>query len=130
VPQRLARLRAARQNEGGFTLIELLIVIVILGVLAGVVVFSVRFINDRGEKSACKTDIKTVQVAAEAYYAKNNHYPQAADSAANLAALKADGELQDVPTSDKYDITYTNGADNTKAPTITGALDGGGSCLA
>ena len=43
----LQRLRAARKNESGFTLIELLIVIVILGVLAGIVVFAVGAFNDR-----------------------------------------------------------------------------------
>ena len=33
--------RQVRKDEGGFTLIELLIVIVVLGVLAGIVVFGV-----------------------------------------------------------------------------------------
>ena len=42
-------------NEGGFTLIELLLVIIILGILAAVVVFSVRGVSDRGQSSACKT---------------------------------------------------------------------------
>ena len=34
-------LRNLRKDEGGFTLIELLIVIVVLGILAGIVVFGV-----------------------------------------------------------------------------------------
>jgi len=59
-----------RKKEDGFTLIELLIVIVILGVLAGVVVFAVSGISDRGAVAACKAEKKTVQVAVEAYYAK------------------------------------------------------------
>ncbi|MFC7482885.1 type II secretion system protein [Luedemannella flava] len=53
----------------GFTLIELLIVIVILGVLAGAVVFAVKGIKDRGTAAACTSDKKVVEVAAEAYYA-------------------------------------------------------------
>ena len=48
------------REEAGFTLIELLIVIVILGILAGVVVFSVGGITDRGNVAACKTDLSTV----------------------------------------------------------------------
>lgn len=67
----LARVRAARENESGFTLIELLIVIVILGVLAGIVVFSVSGITGRGAKAACEANVKTVQVAQEAFYAKS-----------------------------------------------------------
>ena len=59
-----------KRNEGGFTLIELLIVIVILGILAAIVVFAVGGITDRGNSSACKSDLKTFQVASEAFYAK------------------------------------------------------------
>ena len=69
------RLQAARREDRGFTLIELLIVIIILGVLAAVVVFSVRGITDRGEENACKTEIRTVETAVEAFYAVNNNYP-------------------------------------------------------
>lgn len=66
------RLDAGRQD--GFTLIELLIVIVILGVLAGIVVFAVGGITDRGDTAACKSDKKTLEVAQEAYYAKFSSY--------------------------------------------------------
>ena len=71
------QLRAARRNESGFTLIELLIVIVILGILAAIVVFSVQGITDRGKTSACKADKETVTTAAEAFYAQNGTYPTA-----------------------------------------------------
>ena len=66
------RIREARQNESGFTLIELLIVVVILGVLAGIVVFAVGAFNKEGEDSACKADVKNVEIAQEAYFAKHN----------------------------------------------------------
>jgi prepilin-type N-terminal cleavage/methylation domain-containing protein len=64
----------ARQEEG-FTLIELMIVIVILGTLAGIVLFAVNGINDRGTHAACRTDQSTISTAVEAYFAKNNTYP-------------------------------------------------------
>lgn len=63
------RLQAARREDRGFTLIELLIVIIILGVLAAIVVFSVRGITDKGEESACKTSKSIVATAYEAYVA-------------------------------------------------------------
>src|SRR3954462_6486583 len=66
---RLLAARDARRNEAGFTLIELLIVIVILGVLAAIVVFSVRGITDRGATAACKANVSSINTAVEAYYA-------------------------------------------------------------
>jgi general secretion pathway protein G len=65
------------KKDKGFTLVELLIVIVILGVLATVTVFAVQGITDRGATSACKAEVKTVEVAVEAYYAQNGAYPAA-----------------------------------------------------
>ena len=75
LPNHLSALRKARKDEGGFTLIELLIVIVILGVLAGIVVFSVRGITDRGDTAACKAEVKTVEVAVEALLRQERRQP-------------------------------------------------------
>jgi prepilin-type N-terminal cleavage/methylation domain-containing protein len=58
----------------GFTLIELLVVIVILGILAAVVVFAVSGIQDKGQKSACLTEARTVRTAQESYYAQSGSY--------------------------------------------------------
>jgi prepilin-type N-terminal cleavage/methylation domain-containing protein len=65
--------RARRQE--GFTLIELLVVIAILAILAGIVIFAVGAITDRGTSAACKTDLKTIETAVEAYRAKVGSYP-------------------------------------------------------
>jgi general secretion pathway protein G len=98
------RLSEARRDQRGFTLIELLIVIVILGVLAAIVAFSVRGITDRGAASACKAEVKTVATAEEANYAQNGSYATIADLQANgflragtpkyvASASAADGSL-------------------------------------
>ena len=98
----IKQIREARKSDQGFTLIELLMVIVILGILAGIVVFAVSGINDRGEVSACKAEVSTVGVAQEAYYAKNTGY------AADLLALKTGGFLRD--SNAKYVTTNNTGA--------------------
>jgi general secretion pathway protein G len=112
----LERLREARKNEKGFTLIELLIVIVILGVLAAIVVFAVGGINDTSKQSACKSDYKNVEIAAEAYYANANPHAYAPD----IATLVSSKFLREAPsTSNGYTISY-NGT--------TGAVSATGAC--
>ena len=64
-------------DDDGFTLVELLVTIAILGILAGIVVFSVAGITANGQKSACATEASTVRTAMEAYQAKNHAYPVA-----------------------------------------------------
>lgn len=64
----LKRLKARRENdEGGFTLIELLIVIVVLGILAAVVVFSLGGVTQKADVSACQADGATLSTAIAAF---------------------------------------------------------------
>lgn len=67
------RIQTMRREEG-FTLVELLVVIAILGILAGIVVFAVNGIQNRGQQSACRTDRNTIAVAQEAHYAEEGEY--------------------------------------------------------
>jgi prepilin-type N-terminal cleavage/methylation domain-containing protein len=104
------RVREARQNESGFTLIELLIVIVILGVLAGIVVFAVQAFNNDGKVSACKADKKNVEIATEAFYAKSNPsaYPAGATSADRINALVTASYLKEAPGTTNYTISLAS----------------------
>jgi prepilin-type N-terminal cleavage/methylation domain-containing protein len=85
------RLREARTADKGFTLIELLIVIVVLGILAGIVVFGVATFRTDAQASAACANAKTVDVASQAYIAKNG------TPAASVAALQTANYLQAVP---------------------------------
>ena len=108
----LDRIREANKHDDGFTLIELLIVIVILGILAAIVVFSVSGITDRGKTSACKADVETVTVAGEAYIAGAGN----GTAAASQAALVTAGLLH----SQAADVTYTPSGSTFTAVANTG----------
>jgi prepilin-type N-terminal cleavage/methylation domain-containing protein len=103
------------RSEEGFTLIELMIVIVILGVLAGIVIFAVGGIQDTGNLAACKSDLKTVDVAVEAYQAKHGvgNYPANLDPTLTTGSdrfLRAQAGLVGntlTNTAGGYVITYT-----------------------
>jgi len=113
------RPHAIRRSDSGFTLTELLIVIVILGVLTGIVVFAVGQFSNRGEVSACKTAMKTTEVAVETYRANTGGLP------ANMAALVPAYLRTDPGAPPQYDITYdADGPDNVVGNADDGAVTG------
>ncbi len=71
----------ASRHDRGFSLVEVLVVIVVLGVLSTVTIFAVRGVTDRGEKSACDTDNRTLVQAADIYLAEtaSNSVPPLGD---------------------------------------------------
>ena len=96
--------RINRQNnrQHGFTLIELLIVVVLLGILAGVVVFSVGGFSDRAKANACATERTTLLTAVEAY--RGNH---ATTDNPTIAQLVTDNEIVSTPVNYALDATST-----------------------
>jgi prepilin-type N-terminal cleavage/methylation domain-containing protein len=84
-----ASMRKRRAREGGFTLVELLVVIVILGVLAGIVVFAVGGVNQKSKAAACNTDIDTVQTAEEVYFTQNGVYTTSIPALVTAKLLRA-----------------------------------------
>jgi prepilin-type N-terminal cleavage/methylation domain-containing protein len=115
----LERLNERRQRDGGFTLIELLVVIVIIGILAGVVVFAVGGITDKGEESACEATAKSLETASEAYRAQNTGY------AASLDALEPEYVRldPDIWTAGSNSVTPSAGKTVTYVPTGGGVTE-------
>ena len=76
--------------ERGFTLVELLIVIVILGILAGIVVFAVGNLTSSAKSNSCATEKSTIITADEAYKAQTGSYT-------DTTGLVASGLLKTTP---------------------------------
>jgi prepilin-type N-terminal cleavage/methylation domain-containing protein len=91
--------RAASGSDQGFTLVELLIVIVVLGILSGIVVFGVGKFQANATTAACKADVATVSLAADAFDATTGAYP------ADVATLVSGGYLKAAPSGGVYTFT-------------------------
>ena len=64
-----------KNKQSGFTIVELLIVIVVIGILAGLVITTFAGIQQKARNTERQTDIKAVYGQLEAYYAQNGKYP-------------------------------------------------------
>ena len=65
-----------KRRRSGFTLIELLLVLVILGVLAGIVVPRLGGTTERARNTAAESQISTFGTALDAYEVDMGNYPK------------------------------------------------------
>jgi prepilin-type N-terminal cleavage/methylation domain-containing protein len=70
---------AVQKKQQGFTIVELLIVIVVIGILAGLVVTTFTGIQQRARNTERQTDVKAIHAQVEAYYAQYGKYPTLAN---------------------------------------------------
>lgn len=93
--------------EKGFTLVELLIVVVILGILAGIVVFAVGNLTDSADNKACITEGETFRTAVAAYRADQGVWPEANTDPDNVTTIAQELYENDLLSSNnpKYDGT-------------------------
>lgn len=139
------------RKQQGFTIVELLIVIVVIGILAGLVITTFNGIQQKGRDTERETDIKALHGQVEAYYAQNGKYPsltQMNDRAANgfvatnLKGLDAEAFKDPKDTDGNSSLSATapttpngygyivtpNGCDNSTTDctgyTLTAALEG------
>src|SRR5438874_8391699 len=69
---------------GGFTLVEVMIVVVIIGLMAGVVTYATTGYLEKAKVKRAKADIATLSGALDSYYADNSRFP---DNQQGLKAL-------------------------------------------
>ena len=68
-----------------FSLIEVMIVVVIIGLLAGVVTYSTAGYLERAKRECARSDIATYIGAVDAFYLANGRYPNNQEGLAVLA---------------------------------------------
>ena len=96
----------ARRGLAAFTLIELMAVITIIVILAGLVVGSLGFVNDKQAKDKAKVQIGMISKALEEYKLDNGTYP------ATAASTTGSGNSQLL-----FDALYYKGAQDTTGAT-------------
>lgn len=110
------------RNRKGFTLIELMIVVVILGILAGLAVSEFGGQSEKAQIARVKADLRTIEAAVSLYNIENSsEFTGEVDSS---CALISGNYLKKVPKSpvsgSEYYVT-TGGVVKSSADSSTGA---------
>jgi len=113
-------MRTDMLKRGGFSLIELLVVIVVIGILAAVVVPNTILAGDTARITATAQDLRSMQLALEAYRNKSGRWPASVGGAMLPPEIqpefkKTDPFAKTVPTGGIYDY---DGATSSRGPRI------------
>ena len=96
-----------------FTLVELLIVIIIIGIMAGIFTLSVGAARDKAQATKIVSDMRVLKSAVILYRAQNGKWPDSGSGSQNdkrptKASLVLSGNI-DTPINDKYEIVVRSG---------------------
>jgi len=83
-----------KQNNKGFTLLELMVVLVILGMLAGMVVPNLMGNQEIAQIETTEMNIGTIETAMKMYKLRNNSYPSTEQG---LEALVNQTDIEPIP---------------------------------
>ena len=86
-------MRKRRCNERGFTLIELMVVIVILGILAGLIVPRIMGRPDEARRAKARIQLESLETALKLYKLDNGNYPTTEQGLQALVEAPAVGAL-------------------------------------
>jgi general secretion pathway protein G len=81
-----------RSSSRGFTLIELLLVLVILGILAGIVIPKFSGRTEQARVAAAVTQIGSFKTALESFEVDNGYYPKGRNGLQDLVVAPRDAQ--------------------------------------
>jgi general secretion pathway protein G len=93
-----------KKKSKGFTLVELLIVIVIIGILAGMMMLSTGGATAKAEATKIVSDMRNMKAAAIMVYADSNAWPTDIKSLDNYLDQKPDSDYSIVSGDLKLDV--------------------------
>ncbi len=98
-----------RTKRSGFTLIELLIVVVIIGILAGIAIPKFAATKDKAKLASIRSDLRNIMTAQEAYWADHTTFATLGDLQATTNYTFSTGNVASISaTASGYTATVGN----------------------
>ena len=85
--------RERRRRAGGFTLIELMVVIVILGILAGLIIPRIMGRPDEARRAKARLQMESIETSLKLYKLDNGSYPRTEQGLKALVELPTTAPL-------------------------------------
>lgn len=82
-----------KRTDSGFTLIELMVVVVIIGILAGLIVPRIMGSDDKAREAKAKMQIESLETALKLYKLDNGGYPTTEQGLRALVEAPTGGNL-------------------------------------
>jgi prepilin-type N-terminal cleavage/methylation domain-containing protein len=99
-----------RRRKTGFTLVELLIVIVIIGILAGMMMLATGVATDKAQATKIVNNMRTLKSAVLMYYMDNYKWPDSGNETTNNKGIGASvlkGYVDQSKITDNINGEYT-----------------------
>ncbi len=100
------RTEKRRNSRTGFTLIEILLVVVIIGMLAGIAAVSVPRNMRRAREAKAAADISAISMAIQTYYMDKGKYPSGLDLLAQGDDPYLEKGIPPDPWNNPYQYAY------------------------
>jgi type IV pilus assembly protein PilE len=112
-------------NEAGFSLLELLIVLVIIGILAGIAIPRYMSSTVKAKQTEAKELLHQIYLMQRSYYQNNDRYwiPSGGLTASKDAPFAFDSIGVEIMSSARYEYTITGNEDVFTASAVARRLD-------
>lgn len=104
-------IRARERNDNGFTLIEILVVIIIIGILAGIAIPVFMRERQKAVDAGIKSDLRNVANTLESYYTDFDSYPTSLGGVSFAGYTVVGNELVRVSTGNSILVSFNAGSD-------------------
>jgi type II secretory pathway pseudopilin PulG len=99
-------LHSSFRAGGAFTLLEILVVITIIVILAGLILATTGYVQNKGARARAETEIAAMSAALESYKADNGIYPR--DNPGNKFTDTLDARINFAPAPSPSPNAYTS----------------------